>query len=97
KRHFRSLIRAAKDAQRNFNYWRTAATELVALAPKAPFIGPKGAFVTDQRKWQSANTETHAFIEYDGATPPQRQPFAPAPAGALQEALNASDDMKAAI
>lgn len=100
KRYFRSLIRDAKDAQRNFNYWRTTCTELVALAPKAPFIGPVGSFVTDEDKWATANTQTHSHIEYDiveGAEPPQRQPFAGVPAGALQEALNASDDMKAVI
>jgi hypothetical protein len=95
RRHFRSLIRSAKDAQMMFNYWRTVATELVALAPKTPFIGPKGAFKTDAAKWETANSESHAFIEYDGGIPPQRQPFAGVPAGALQEALNASDDMKA--
>ncbi len=97
KRCFQSLIRAGKDAQRNFNYWRTAATELVALAPKAPFIGPAGAFETDASKWATANTESHAYIEYDGATPPQRQAFAGIPARALQEAANAADDMKAVI
>jgi hypothetical protein len=98
KRHLRSLIRSAKDAQRMFNYWRTTSTELVALAPRAPFIGPKGAFKTDAAKWQTANTQNHSYIEYDTmpgmSAPPQRQPFAGVPAGALQEALNASDDMK---
>lgn len=95
RRRLKSLVRDAKDAQRMFNYWRTTTTELVALAPKAPFIGRKGAFDTDQAKWASANVQTHAYIEYDGPEPPQRQPFAGVPAGALQEALNASDDMKA--
>lgn len=100
KRYFRSLIRSAKDAQRMFNYWRTTSTELVALAPKAPFIGPKGAFRSDAAKWATANVQSHAYIEYDpvnGGAPPQRQPFAGVPAGALQEALNASDDMKAIL
>jgi hypothetical protein len=97
KRILRSLVRDAKDPQRMFNYWRTTSTELVALAPKTPFIGQKGSFNTDANKWATANTKTHAYIEYDGPTPPQRQPFAGAPAGALQEALNASDDMKAII
>lgn len=99
KRYFRSLIRDAKDAQRMFNYWRTTTTELVALAPKAPFIGPAGTFATDPR-WETANTETHPYLEYKpipGQPPPQRQPFAGVPAGALQEALNASDDMKAIL
>jgi len=95
RRRLRSLVRDAKDPQRMFNYWRTTSTELVALAPKTPFIGRKGAFETDSAKWATANTQTHAYIEYDGPEPPMRQPFAGAPAGALQEAMNASDDMKA--
>ena len=69
----------------------------MALAPRAPFIGPKGAFKSDADKWASANTDNHAYIEYDGATPPERQAFAGVPAGALQEALNASDDIKAIL
>jgi hypothetical protein len=94
RRRLRSLVRDAKDPQRMFNYWRTTSTELVALAPKAPFIGRKGAFETDSAKWASANVQSHAYIEYDGPEPPMRQGFAGVPAGALQEAMNASDDMK---
>ncbi len=100
ERHLAGLVRSATDPQRMFNYWRTTSTELVALAPKAPFIGRKGQFDTDAEKWASANTQSHAFIEYDVPEglpdhgPPQRQPFAGVPAGAIQEALNAADDMK---
>ncbi len=98
KRHFRSLIRDAKDAQRMFNYWRTYATELVGMAPKAPYIGPEKAFTgADSRKWETANTENWSFMAYGGKDAPARQPFAGVPAGALQEALNASDDMKGII
>jgi hypothetical protein len=95
RRYFRSLIRDAKDAQRMHNFWRTASTELVALAPKTPWIGRKGAFDSDQAKWESANTQNHAYMEYDGPEAPQRQQFVGVPAGHLQEALNANDDMKA--
>jgi hypothetical protein len=94
ERRFFSLIHFAKDAQRIFNYWRTTTTELIAMAPKAPYIGPTGSFNTDLDRWQNANTETTAFLEYDGDIPPQRQPFAGPPAGALQEALNAATDMQ---
>ncbi len=98
KRYFRSLIHSAKDSQRMFNYWRSTSTELVALAPRVPFIGPKGAFNTDADRWATANTVSHSYLEYDGTQPPQRQPLDVGPAaGALQEALNASDDMKAII
>lgn len=104
KRYFRSLIHNAVDAQRMFNYWRTASTELVALAPKVPFIGPQGAFSVDEG-WGTANTRSHPYLEYDpkavaqaGAAPPQRQPLdMGVAAGALQEALNASDDIKSIV
>jgi hypothetical protein len=94
RRRLRGLVRDAKDPQRMFNYWRTTSTELVALAPKTPFIGRKGAFDTDSAKWATANVQTHAYIEYDGPEAPQRQMFAGPPAGALTEASNASDDLK---
>jgi len=97
RRHFRSLVRDAKDPQRMLNYWRTTSTELVALAPKAPFIGRKGAFQTDSAKWATANTQTHAYLEYDGQERPERQPFAGVPAGAVQEAMNAQDDIKSIL
>jgi hypothetical protein len=96
KRQFHSLIHFAVDPQRMFNYWRTAATELVALAPKAPWVGPQGAF-DDDDNWQTANTRSHAYLTYNGPTAPQRQPFAGVPAGHLQEAMNASDDMKSVM
>jgi hypothetical protein len=98
KRHFRSLIHHAVDAQRMFNYWRTTATELVALAPRVPFIGEEGTFDADPN-WLTANSQSHAFLQYArGTTPPQRQPLdGGGAAGAMTEALAASDDMKAII
>lgn len=103
KRYWRSLIHNAKDAQLLHNVWRSTSTELVALAPRVPFIGPKGAFDSDIERWQTANTRSHPYLEYDpvdkaGGKPPQRQPLDSGPAaGALQEALNASDDIKAIL
>lgn len=96
KRYLRSLIRGAKDAQRRYNYWVTTATELIALAPRVPFIGPKGAFVTDADKWATVNRESHPFVEYDGQVAPARQPLdTGGGASSMQQALVASDDMKA--
>jgi hypothetical protein len=99
KRHLLSLIRQARDPQRMFNYWRTVATELVALQPKTPYVGAKGAFNTDPG-WETANTDNHPYLEYDpveGQPPPERQPMAGMPVGALQEATNAADDIKSVI
>lgn len=95
KRHLRSLIRDAKDANRMFNYWRTASTELVALAPKVPWLIEEGAIV-DEGKWATANVVSHNYLEYRaGANRPERNALPSIPAGALQEAMNASDDVKA--
>tara|TARA_Y100000310_G_scaffold166228_1_gene165928 strand:- start:320 stop:2584 length:2265 start_codon:yes stop_codon:yes gene_type:complete len=97
RRTFRSMIRDAKDPQVMLNFWRSATTELVALAPKAPWVGPKGFIPKgDESKWRSANTRSHAYLEYDPAAgAPARQEFAGVPSGALNEGMMANDDMKA--
>lgn len=99
ERHFKSLITDAKDAQREVNYWRSAAAETVALAPQAPFMGPLGAFNTDIEKWSTANRKNHSFIEFDVVSggPPQRVNNQNIPAAEIQQAMAASDDMKAII
>lgn len=97
KRYLRSLINGAKDAQQMLNFWRTAGTELVALAPRVPYIGEEGAFDVDQERWATANTQSHPYLEHTrGTQTPQRQPLdSGVAAGSMQEALNASDDIKA--
>lgn len=97
ERIFRSAVWYAQDAQRRYNYWTTTSTELVALAPKAPYIGPEEAFEGDHAaRWETANTENHPFLSFKGQIPPQRQPLDSGPAaGAMQEALIAADEIKA--
>ncbi len=94
KRYFQSLVRQSKDSQRNFNYWRSAATESLGLRSKMPWMGPVGAFDTDMRKWETANVEAHPFIEYDGQVQPTRQQPGVGDLGAIQEAAMSSDDLK---
>lgn len=94
KRYFRSLIHDAKDAQRMYNYWQSTATELVALAPRVPWVGRKGTFDSDSARWATANTQSHSYLEYD-KDPPIRQPLDGGQAvGAIQQALTQSDSMK---
>ena len=98
KRFFRSLIRDAKGAQQMYNFMRSGTAEMVALQPKTPFIGPKGAFKSDAAKWATANVVTHPYIEYDlvsGGPPPQREQMPGIPAGLVNESQMASDDIKA--
>ena len=100
RRHFRSMVTDAMDPQRQYNYWRSAATELVALAPKAPFIAPIGSIPPAERhKWETANTRSHSILFYDASAGnmPTRQPFAGVPAGAVNQAMLNADDIKAVI
>lgn len=95
----RSLIHDALDAARRYDYWSTNLTELVALAPRVPFIGPKGMFASDAERWATINTQSYPYVEYDVVPGtmggPQRQPLdMGTAAGSLQQALMATDDIK---
>lgn len=95
------IVRYARDLQRMVNYYSSAETEVIALQPKAPWIGTKKQFQDRKDLWETANTENHPYLEYtpDGQAPgpPQRvQP--PVPSQAIQMgSLNAANDMKAVI
>lgn len=74
------LVRPAKDSLRAFNYWISALTEKMALAPKAPFVGAVGQFASQGDKWDKANVNNYAKLEYDAidvngnaVPPPKRQ------------------------
>jgi hypothetical protein len=95
------IVRYARDLQRMVNYYSSAETEVIALQPKAPWIGTKTMFQDHYDLWETANTENHPFLEYtaDPKAPGPPQRVAPPVASqAIQEgALNAANDMKAVI
>lgn len=95
KRYFRSLIRSAKDAQKQHNYWESTATELAALQPRVPYIGEEGAFDVDPR-WASSNKRSHPYLEHKkGTMVPQRQPLDSGPAlSAISQSQRSIDSMK---
>jgi hypothetical protein len=57
------LVRNAKDAQRMYNYWTSQEAEMLALAPKAPFIGYGGQFEGYENQWKTANTTNWPYLE----------------------------------
>jgi hypothetical protein len=100
KRVLLSLIRFAKDAQRMLNYFRSTEAELLALAPKAPYIAVEGQIEGYEDEWGNANVDNISVLTYkqtdlEGrpAPRPQREAFAPPPTGVLQGAINASTDL----
>jgi hypothetical protein len=97
------LVRNAKDAQRMYNYWVSQEAEMLALAPKAPFIGYGGQFEGYEQQWKTANTTNWPYLEVNpdvtdgmGATLPlpQRAPPPLAQTGLIQAKMGASDDIK---
>lgn len=96
------IIRWAKDPQRLYNYWRSAAAEMIALAPKAPWLVPHGMIKGLEGYWNRANTTNFPYLPYipDKDFPqlqPKRQEMPQPPSAMWQEAQIAQDDMKAAI
>lgn len=100
KRIFRGMIRYSKDAQRMANYWDSAATEAVALAPKAPFVGATGHF-EGHPEWETANTENHSKLEFEPQYPgdpgPRREQPAAIPAAEITLGQNSVDKIKSTL
>ena len=99
------LVRNAKDAQRMYNYWTSQEAEMLALAPKAPFIGYGGQFEGYENQWKTANTQNWPYLEVnpdvtDGAGNvlplPQRAQPPMAQTGLIQAKMGASEDIKSA-
>ena len=97
------LVRNAKDAQRMYNYWVSQEAEMLALAPKAPFIGYGGQFEGYEQQWKTANTTNWPYLEVnpdvtDGAGGPLPLPTRSQPpmaqTGLIQAKMGASDDIK---
>lgn len=66
-----------QDLTKANNYLLSAQIENIALTPKQPFIGPKGAFKSDKAKWNSINTEAHPYVEYDVLDDTGEKPLPP--------------------
>lgn len=97
------LVRNAKDAQRMYNYWTSQEAEMLALAPKAPFIGYGGQFEGYENQWKTANTTNWPYLEVnpdvtDGAGNmlplPQRAPPPLPQTGLIQAKMGAGEDIK---
>lgn len=95
------IVRYAKEPQRMLNYYASAETEVIALQPKAPWIGTTKQFQDHYDIWETANTENHPFLEY---TPDPLNPGAPqrvAPPVASQAIMlgkqQASEKMRAVV
>jgi hypothetical protein len=98
------LVRMAKDPQRMYNYWTTALTESVALAPKAKWLLAEGQDEGHDIEWNQANIKAMPVLRYkqtdsEGrvAPPPTRIQPEPPPAGIVTATQGMSNDLMTVV
>lgn len=98
------LTRMAKDPQRMYNFWSTALTESVALAPKAKFLLAEGQDEGHEMEWNQANIKSMPVLRYKqtdsegkpAGVPTRIQPEPP-PAGMVTALQGLDGDLKAVV
>jgi Phage P22-like portal protein len=98
------LVRMAKDPQRMYNYWSTALTETVALAPKAKWLLAEGQDEGHENEWAMANIKAMPVLRYkqtdiEGrpAPAPTRLQPEPPPAGVMTALSGMNADLMAVV
>lgn len=100
-RCWKGVISNSKDAQRSYNYMRSAQVEAVGLAPKAPWIMAEGQDEGYESMWDQSNVRNYTRLKYKPVDfmgkplpPPQRNVAEPA-IQAISMAVNmANEDIK---
>jgi hypothetical protein len=98
------LVRQAKDPQRMYNFWQTAFTESVALAPKAKWLIAEGQDEGHENEWMMANVKAYPVLRYKqkdiegnpAPVPTRVQPEAP-PAGVMAASEQINSDLKSVV
>ena len=100
----RGMIRDLKDSNRMLNYWATCETEIVALAPRAPYIAAEGQ-LNGHSEWKDANQKPYSSLTYNIVhanpddpnspvlPPPQRTEAVQVPAGIVNARQSAKQDL----
>ena len=94
------LIRFSRDPQQLYNFWRSAAAESIALAPRAPFLATPSMIAKFKNQWDTQNTVSRPYLLYesDPDVPggrPMREAPPDIPQALVQESAISSDEMKA--
>jgi len=96
------IVRNAKDPARMYDYWASAETEAIALAPKAPFIVAEGQLEGYEAIWATANRKNNSFLPYKPTSingtligAPQRSSSDVSTQAITQARMLASEDIKA--
>jgi len=103
-RTIKGMIRDARKAQECYNFWVTLATEMLMLAPRAPYLVVEGQTEGLEKYWRVANTSNQPTLPYKAvdvggkpAPPPQRNPYIPDLSGVFMMIQQADNDLKACM
>ncbi|HEY6019903.1 MAG TPA: portal protein [Candidatus Paceibacterota bacterium] len=101
KRKRFGLVRNSKDPQRMVNFWDTALTESIALAPKAKWLMAEGQDEGHENEWAQANIKALPVLRYkqrdingEQAPQPLRLQPEPPPAGVIEAAMGAHSNLQ---
>ena len=103
KKMMHGIVRNSKDACQMYNFWVSAETENLALAPLAPWVVAAGQLEGYEAFWREANRKPLPYLPYkpvshvDGTPvpPPQRDQYAGVPSGIVNAKMGANEDIKA--
>jgi hypothetical protein len=102
----KGMVADMMDTARMYNYWRTCETEMIALAPRAPWLMAEGQN-DGHSEWKDANQKPYSSLTYkptfheqpDGSKlpipPPIRMETVQIPAGFVNAAESAAKDLMA--
>lgn len=103
KTQLSGMVRNAKDPQRMLNYWESAKTELIALAPRTPYMVAEGQVENHEEEWAQSNIRNYPYLQYKPRSvgnelvpPPQRQAYEPPIQAITVAEAGAVDSLKAA-
>lgn len=94
KVYYSGIVEGMIASQRQYNYWMNSATEMVALAPKAPFIAALGQLEGLEKIWDNANIKNYPYLPYKPTTingtlaPPPSRMNSGADIGAMMALVN---------
>ena len=100
---YRGAVRNAIDAQKLSNYMDSATAEMIALAPKAPFVAEETQ-LEGHPEWNDANQKNYATLLYKATTiaghlvgPPQRNAVEPPIQAMAVVAQRAENNLRALL
>jgi hypothetical protein len=95
------LVRPAMDAQRLVNYWESALAELIALAPKSPWVATAEQIEGNEEAYRTANVKNYPVLLYKPhdhngqlLPPPMRQGPGEPPIALFQQVSRAHENVK---